>query len=1175
LRIQKQAARCNFGDQLKIQMRNRIVAGINNVEIQKRLLAEPKLTYDGARKILDAAHSVEQAAASVSFQGNSSTVLFGNKFRGKKLVAKNSSTKKFSDSNKTGHTQTNNWHTQNNIKLNPCYSCGLLHNRNTCKFRQAKCHACGRIGHIAKVCRKAKESQVKLVENNTDSKANPATSDADPENNVVLSIMNSSPMHVTQDLYLDDKKISFILDTGSPVNIVDKQILPSRYKLIPQKTQLKGISGHSVSTEGYVNLSITHNGKSYLVKFHVIQNGVNLLGLEGMRTLKINLSTIFSVELNSITDLIHAVSNNSGKLQIPPVKLVCSSEAKFIHSRPIPFGLREAVQSNLTSLCETGILEKVSHSRWATPIVVVRKANGSVRICGDYRLTVNSQIHQVACTTPEPEDLFSTIQGSTVFSKIDLSNAFLQVPLETNSRELTTINTPFGLYRYCRLPFGLSVSPGIFQQVINKILSGISGALAYQDDILIHGNGIAEHDHVLKQTLERLCKMNVKINSKKSVFQQTSMPYLGYLISEKGISPDPDRIKAIRSAAVPKSSNELRSILGLFQYYSRFIANFSTIAEPLFAAVNSNPFCWDLNQDKAFNLLIQKITSRPILGCFQFREHSTLIVDASETGIGGVLEQLGHPIICISRRLSVSERGYAQTQKEALAIVWCVKRLHKYLYGKKFTIVSDHESLSYIFNPKKSVSKCTSAMLTRWAITLSAYSYDIEHRPGKRIPQSDFLSRGSYQEDPPDKQIHFLSHLPINRNKLMLETKLAFRPILAALKNGWSLSAKKSMPLYYKNRAEFSLSPDGIIFFNDTPLIPPTCRKDILDFLHSGHLGIEKMKSLARMCCYWPEMTNDIVRTYNSCEKCLMKPKTSSNLKPWPVSFKPMQRIHADYCGPFLSKYYCLIIIDSYSRYPEIFITTRADADFTRKAFQKFFSREGVPQCIITDNGTHFNAELLIKWVKGVGSNIIYTAPRHPQSNGLAENFVRTTKVAIKAAEPKTLEELENTLDNFLFQYRNATHSTTLKTPAMLFKGRNLRSSLNFDTTEVYFKRGNDLRPSKGLIINTIGKRMFNIIDLSDGSIHRRHLDQVSIGQNKNNEEKHNTEEISMPSNATNNPVMAETERLLNESPLSFQPTEDNASTPKKNTIEREPNELVSRRSTRIRKPPERFRIQS
>jgi hypothetical protein len=255
------------------------------------------------------------------------------------------------------------------------------------------------------------------------------------------------------------------------------------------------------------------------------------------------------------------------------------------------------------------------------------------------------------------------------------------------------------------------------------------------------------------------------------------------------------------------------------------------------------------------------------------------------------------------------------------------------------------------------------------------------------------------------------------------------------------------------------------------------------------------MRSLARPMCWWPEMDHDIKSTASNCDACLHKIKTRPrNWTPWPESYAPWQRVHADYCGPFLGRYFALIVIDSFSKWPEVFLTTTTTSTFTMQAFQKCFSREGIPQVLVTDNGTSFCSGEVKQWLDRIGCRHLRTAPRHPCSNGFAENFVRTLKNAVSSASPKNFAELDKFCDNFLLQYRNAVHATTKECPSILFKCRRLRASLQcLDSSDVAYFRGNDLRPASGIVTRNIGRRMVEITDLDDGSVHHRHLDQIKL----------------------------------------------------------------------------------
>ncbi|CAH8556556.1 unnamed protein product [Schistosoma rodhaini] len=498
-------------------------------------------------------------------------------------------------------------------------------------------------------------------------------------------------------------------------------------------------------------------------------------------------------------------------------------------------------------------------------------------------------------------------------------------------------------------------------------------------------------------------------------------------------------------------------------------------------------------QESCLRSLLKFLQSDAVLRTYSPSVHSVLITDASPVGIGAVLEQEGRPVICVSRKLSVAEQGYSQTQREALAVFWAVKRLHKYLFGKKFTIVTDHEALKFIYHPDKSLARSSAAMVQRWSIALSAYDYTIQHRSAKQIQHVDYISRQPLQDRPVNTSDCLLVQpLPVRRPDLIRETRRYFGCILSAIRKGWNANLKRRFPVYYSKRDELSTTPDGILCLNDRVVIPPSLRKPVLDDLHSGHLGVEKMKSLARLTCWWPEINADICRTANNCEKCHKLKSLPSKWTPWPVSSEAWQRIHADYCGPFLGKYYALVIIDSFSKWPEVFFTTSPNSDFTIQALRKVFSREGVPMVLVTDNGSHFAADAVTNWLNGIGCRHLFTAPRHPCSNGQAENFVRTLKIAIDSIAASTFNELERGVDTFLLQYRNAKHSVTKETPSKLLKGRILRSNMRcLESAEVTYYRGNDLRPATGIVVKNVGKSMVRILDINDLTIHNRHVDQI------------------------------------------------------------------------------------
>lgn len=1051
LRIQQQASKCSFDAQLEENMRDRIVAGINDVNVERQLLQVNNLTFAKAQKILLDAENIGTA---IKQQEDTNPVLLANR--------PSADRPKF---------------TRNNFptRQSPCDSCGGSHPRATCRFRRAKCHNCGKEGHIAKVCKGKKFNQSRRC--------------------LLTGGSNYIYEHVR---FPNNESIPFIVDTGSPITILPYRLYCNKFstfKLLPEKENIKGITGHSLPVVGTFECTVTVKNRTCQLRFTVAKGTPCILGLDSLGIIKENI--VFHITKpqklpNELFNMVAKCGDAQGGMTISPRSIECKGDAKFFKARHIPYGLRDAVQAHIKQLVEEGVIESVQSSRWASPIVVVTKSNGQLRMCGDYRISVNRCLHNVATTTMEPEAIFAQVKGSQFFSKIDLKNAFLQVPLTEEAKELTVINTPFGLYKYKFLPFGLSVSPSIFQSVVDELVHGISNIVAYQDDILVFSRTVEEHNNALRQLLLRLTAANVRTYVTKSTFFQTTIPYLGYILSSSGISPNPEKTAPIASSPTPTDAKQLRSFLGLAQYYSRFVPHFSNVSAPLYRLTNAEDFKWTTEHQLARKKIIDAILTAPVLQCYDPAKECTLTVDASKYALGAVLEQDRHPVIFVSRRLNKAEVNYSQTQKEALAIVWAVKRLHKYLFGRPFNIITDHKALTFIFAPDKEIKGNSSSMLVRWACTLSQYDYRIVHHKGEAIPTADFLSRYAHHEETRDKALN-VQPFPVQRNALIKATREEYSGLVHSLRRGWSTSSRKRYSEFYKRRSDLSTTPDGTVVFQNRPVCPPSIRKDVLQYLHHCHLGRDKMVSMARNICWWPELSKDVTALIKSCSTCGFKPKPTSELIQWPFSLQPMQRVHVDYCGPFLNSYYGLVVIDSYSKYPEVFYTKSMDTAFTIKALRKFFAAEGVPQLLVSDNGPQFRSQEFSSWLRSIGTTHIFTPPRHPQSNGQAENFVRTLKTAIKSASITSSEDLFEFTDSLLLQYRSAEHSTTKKTPSLLFKSRQLRPSAAMDTARVVFRKGNAQFQQGGIIIGQRGNACVEIVDTNDGSIHIRHRDQIYI----------------------------------------------------------------------------------
>ena len=397
--------------------------------------------------------------------------------------------------------------------------------------------------------------------------------------------------------------------------------------------------------------------------------------------------------------------------------------------------------AELDHLEQDGVLERVSHSDWATPIVVVRKPTGKVRICGDFKVTLNPVLKSDIHPFPLPEELFHKLNQGYKFSKIDLANAYLQIELEDKS---VVINTHQGLYRYKRLPFGLTCAPAVFQKIVEKVIQGIPGTANYLDDIIVTGTTEKEH---LQLTLSKLKESGFRLRRDKCKFFQDTVEYLGHTIDNQGIYPQPAKIYAIANMPYPKNIAELRSFLGMVNYYDRFTPGLATRCAILNDLLHKeSTWCWTVEHSQAVDTIKEALTSSTTLSHYDPKLPLSIACDASQVGIGAVLfhtlpDNVEKPIAYASRKLSKAEKNYTQIQKEALAILYGIQKFRQYLLGRKFNLITDHKPLLTIFHPAKGIPETAASRLQRWAIILSAYDFVVQYKLTTKHGNADGLSR--------------------------------------------------------------------------------------------------------------------------------------------------------------------------------------------------------------------------------------------------------------------------------------------------------------------------------------------------------------------------------------------------------------------------------------------------
>lgn len=425
-----------------------------------------------------------------------------------------------------------------------------------------------------------------------------------------------------------------------------------------------------------------------------------------------------------------------------------------IHVKPyrLPYHQQTEINRQVEDMFQQGIISK-STSPYNSPLLIVPKkadneGNRKWRVVVDFR-TLNDKTIGDAHPLPNISEILDQLGNSKYFTSLDLASGYHQIKLSDKDKEKTAFSTADGHWQFERLCFGLKGAPAVFQRMMNSVLTGLQGTkcFVYLDDIIIYGKTFSEHNNKLKDVFQRLSEYNLKLQPIKCQFLRTELQYLGHVISENGTCPDPSKVSSVKDFPTPKSAKHIKSFLGLAGYYRRYIKNFAEIAQPLTQLLKKDAiFKWTPNCTESFELLKNSLISAPILQFPDFQKEFILTTDASGKAIGAVLSQgsLGKdlPIAYASRILNKAEQNYSTIERELLSVCWGVKHFRPYLFGKRFTIVTDHKPLIWLFSVKDPGSR-----LIKFRIKLEEYDYTIIHKPGKFNSNADALSRIYYNAD--------------------------------------------------------------------------------------------------------------------------------------------------------------------------------------------------------------------------------------------------------------------------------------------------------------------------------------------------------------------------------------------------------------------------------------------
>ena len=1032
--LRRLAAQCNFrGEQLTEALRDRVVCGLSNQATQKRLLSEPDLSLE---KVMEIAQSMEAADANArALQKPPEPVA---------LVDRGASTPKKYDAGD-----------------NTCYRCGRTgHSPRACGFKDATCHSCGKRGHIRRACRgRRRPAGVQNVE------------EQQAEDDAAIKIVKSKtsgPYQVW--LSLNGQSVAMEVDTGAAVSLMSETMwlqLSPRESLVESPVQLRTYTAQPIRVLGQALVEVnyqTYQGKHTLTI--VGGDGPALIGRDWLQHIRLDWANVYSLAVDTPIPRLAKLLDNYGEVFQEGIGTMTQITARpslkegavpqFRRPYTVPFAIRESVERELDRLEAEGTLRKVEFSDWAAPIVVVPKKDGKIRICGDYKSSINPALQVDKYPLPNMEDLLASLAGGKRFTKLDLTAAYQQMPLDEPSSKLTTISTQKGLFRFTRMPFGVSSAPAVFQRAMDTILQGLSNVICYLDDILVTGSTDEQHLQNLEQVLARLKAHGVRLKKDKCRFFQDLVEHLGQVVTSEGVHTSLAKVQAVVDQPAPVDVSRLRSFLGQINYYSKYIPNLSAILAPLYQLLRSgHPWHWSEECNRAFLVAKEKVTRTPVLAHFDGTLPISLAADASSYGVGAVISHTmpdgkERPIAFASRMLSEAERKYAQVEKEALSLVFGVKKFHQYLYGRCFSLITDHKPLTAILGPKRGVPPLATARMQRWALLLSAYDYDIVYRPTTAHGNADGLSRlplpemkpVANTEDPTVFNIGQIEALPIQSSEIKKATcaDKHLRKVMSYTLRGWPTRVPQVLSPYHTRRLELTVE-GGCLLWGIRVVIPTTLRGAILEELHRSHPGVVRMKTLARSHVWWPSLDKDIEDCVKQCADCQSAHSAPAPLHPWAWPSQPWQRVHVDYAGPVVGKM-LLVVVDAHSKWPEVIVGSSSSAAHTIQALRDLFARWGLPEQLVSDNGPQFTSDEFRAFTQSNGIKRIRTAPYHPATNGAAERFVQTVKRALLTGLRKGVL-LEQCLSAFLLQYRNTPHATTGVSPGSLLVGRHLRTRLD------------------------------------------------------------------------------------------------------------------------------------
>ena len=921
-------------------------------------------------------------------------------------------------------------------------------------------------------------------------------------------------------------ELTFQVDSGSTCNTLPYDKLMEtcpEANLKPSKSTLVAYSGDRTKSKGKVQLLCEMNNKFELLDFEIVDSGKSpLLGAED--SIKLGLLNVDRKHVSfspakrqkkktewlsasgsqektthSLTDTCtkrmpvgqsigrgasmskdHLLSTYAdvfkGKGCIgKSVNFTMDASIKPVHApnHRLPLSKRDRVKKKLDEMVQQGKLVKVEEpTDWCSNMTVVEKVkpNGElkVRICIDPSQTVNKGLVIPKYTIPTLSELLPQLSEKQFkcFTIMDALDGFTQVTLSDDSSPITTMQTPWGRYRWAVLPYGISSAPEEFQLRMHECIDGLSGIANIADDCLIFGLGNSaheaemDHDRNLIAFLERARERKLKLNPQKIQYKMKQISFMGHNITEEGISADPRKVSAINELSVPDSKKSLLRFLGMVNYLNAFCPSLSTVIHPLYELSKPDtPFQWSSVHDSAFRSARDLITNAPCLAFFDRTKPITLQVDASESGLGGALLQPCEstaklkPVAYMSCQMRKNEVAWAQIEKETLAICAACEKWNLWLYGRDIEVHSDHQPLETIF--KKPLAKAPKR-LQRLMMRLQRYNIKVVYKKGSSLVLADTLSRAPLSGSDHKESSFDVFRVEVEQldscenphltptTTLALQSATKNDQVMADLANvimdGWPAN-KSPVPEhllpYWSFRDELSIN-NGIIYKGVQAVIPLSMQREMLKKIHSSHMGAASNLRMCRDIVFWPGFQAAIKDVCQSCGQCAQYNVENQKepMKSLPIPEYPWQWVSQD-LFKFSGDDY-LVTVDHFSDFIEVDLLENTLSATVITKTKAHFARHGMPENLLSDNGPQFISADFEEFCQLYSIKHLSSSPYWPKGNGKAESAVKIIKSLLRKTGDMTIA---------LLHYRNTPQQGHSFSPVQRSMGRRTRCNLPVSKT--------------------------------------------------------------------------------------------------------------------------------